>query len=128
LGQVRLTHAEQRLPGQRTEADAVLVEHKPSTLSITALVPAADVDCMITANGDGQISRYEHGRITPSAEVLIRLVEVFDVTTDYLLLEDAPGVPGESQTKPPSATTASPPSPNSAKKTSASSPASSTAS
>lgn len=40
----------------------------------------------------GQISRYEHGRITPSADVIIRLAEVFDVTTDYLL-EDAPRRP-----------------------------------
>ncbi|MBO0846563.1 MAG: helix-turn-helix transcriptional regulator [Nocardioides sp.] len=40
-----------------------------------------------------QISRYENGRITPSADVIGRLAEVFDVTTDYLLLDDAPKRP-----------------------------------
>ena len=40
-----------------------------------------------------KISRYENGRITPSADVIIRLSEVFDVTTDYLLLDDAPKRP-----------------------------------
>jgi transcriptional regulator with XRE-family HTH domain len=40
-----------------------------------------------------QISRYENGRITPSADVIIRLSEVFDVTTDYLVLDDAPKRP-----------------------------------
>ena len=39
-----------------------------------------------------QISRYENGRITPSAEV-VKLAEVFDVSTDYLLVEDSPRRP-----------------------------------
>ena len=37
-----------------------------------------------------QISRYENGRITPSADALVRLAEVFDVSCDYLLIDDAP--------------------------------------
>jgi transcriptional regulator with XRE-family HTH domain len=37
-----------------------------------------------------QISRYEHGRITPSADAIIRLAETFGVSTDYLLVDDAP--------------------------------------
>lgn len=41
----------------------------------------------------GQISRYEHGRITPSADAVVRLAEVFDVSTDYLLVETAPRRP-----------------------------------
>lgn len=54
----------------------------------------SQADLAAKINGDaGQISRYEHGRITPSADVIIRLAEVFDVTTDYLLLEDAPRRP-----------------------------------
>lgn len=37
-----------------------------------------------------QISRYENGRITPSADAVVRLAEVFDVSCDYLLVDDAP--------------------------------------
>jgi len=37
-----------------------------------------------------QISRYEHGKTSPSADAVVRLAEVFDVSCDYLLVEDAP--------------------------------------
>ncbi len=37
-----------------------------------------------------QISRYENGRITPSADVIVKLAETFDVSTDYLLIEHSP--------------------------------------
>ncbi len=40
-----------------------------------------------------QISRYENGRITPSADVIVRLAETFDVSCDYLLLDEAPRRP-----------------------------------
>jgi transcriptional regulator with XRE-family HTH domain len=40
-----------------------------------------------------QISRYENARITPSADVVVRIAEVFDVSTDYLLVDDAPRRP-----------------------------------
>lgn len=40
-----------------------------------------------------QISRYENGRITPSADAVVKLAEVFDVSTDYLLVEDSPRRP-----------------------------------
>lgn len=41
--------------------------------------------------GDGrQISRYENERITPSVEAIVKLAQVFVVSTDYLLLEEAP--------------------------------------
>lgn len=40
-----------------------------------------------------QISRYENGRITPSADVVVRIAETFDVSTDYLLVDDAPRRP-----------------------------------
>lgn len=37
-----------------------------------------------------QISRYENGRITPSAEAIVKIAQAFDVSTDYLLVEEAP--------------------------------------
>jgi transcriptional regulator with XRE-family HTH domain len=40
-----------------------------------------------------QISRYENGHITPSADVLAKLAISFDVSVDYLLFEDAPRRP-----------------------------------
>lgn len=40
-----------------------------------------------------QISRYEQGRITPSADAVVRIAETFDVSTDYLLVDDAPRRP-----------------------------------
>lgn len=40
-----------------------------------------------------QISRYENGRITPSAEAVARLAEVFGVSCDYLLVDGAPRRP-----------------------------------
>ena len=40
-----------------------------------------------------QISRYENGRITPSADAIVRLAETFGVSTDYLLVEGAPRRP-----------------------------------
>lgn len=41
------------------------------------------------AGDAGQISRYEHGRITPSVEAIVKFAELFDVSVDYLLVEDA---------------------------------------
>ena len=40
-----------------------------------------------------QISRYENGRITPSADAIIRLAETFNVSCDYLLVDGAPRRP-----------------------------------
>jgi transcriptional regulator with XRE-family HTH domain len=48
----------------------------------------ADVAGRIGADGR-QISRYENGRITPSLDALAKIAEAFDVSTDYLLFEDA---------------------------------------
>jgi len=36
-----------------------------------------------------QISRYEAGRITPSVEAVVKLAQTFDVSCDYLLVDDA---------------------------------------
>ncbi|MBA7547800.1 hypothetical protein ES705_40236 [subsurface metagenome] len=40
-----------------------------------------------------QISRYENNKITPSAECIVKIAEVFNVSIAYLLLEDAPRTP-----------------------------------
>lgn len=41
----------------------------------------------------GQISRYENGKMTPSAEAVVRLAETLNVTTDYLLIDSSPRRP-----------------------------------
>ena len=41
----------------------------------------------------GQISRYENGHMTPSAEAVAKLAEVLDVSADYLLIEACPRRP-----------------------------------
>jgi transcriptional regulator with XRE-family HTH domain len=41
----------------------------------------------------GRVSRYEAGRITPSADALVRLAEVLNVSIDHLLVEDVPRRP-----------------------------------
>jgi transcriptional regulator with XRE-family HTH domain len=43
-----------------------------------------------------QISRYETGKITPSADAIVRLAETFGVSCDYLLIDDAPRRPFKS--------------------------------
>ena len=36
-----------------------------------------------------QISRYENDKITPSVEAIVKIAQVFDVSIDYLLVQDA---------------------------------------
>lgn len=51
----------------------------------------SQADLAAKVGGDaGQISRYENGRMTPSAEAVVKLAEVLDVSTDYLLVDDSP--------------------------------------
>jgi transcriptional regulator with XRE-family HTH domain len=44
----------------------------------------------------GQISRYENGHISPSADAIVRLAQALDVSCDYLLVDDAPRRPFKS--------------------------------
>jgi len=44
----------------------------------------------------GRSSRYETGTITPSADALVKLAETFNVSCDYLLVDDAPHRPFKS--------------------------------
>jgi transcriptional regulator with XRE-family HTH domain len=41
----------------------------------------------------GRISRYESGRITPSADALVRLAEALNISIDYLLIDGVPRRP-----------------------------------
>lgn len=41
----------------------------------------------------GRVSRYEAGRITPSADALVRLAETFNTSLDHLLIDDIPARP-----------------------------------
>ncbi len=40
-----------------------------------------------------QISRYEHGRITPSLDAAVRIAEALNVSLDYLAIENVPRRP-----------------------------------
>ena len=54
----------------------------------------SQADLATRAGADaGQISRYENGKITPSVDAVVRLAEIFDVSTDHLLLDDTPRRP-----------------------------------
>jgi transcriptional regulator with XRE-family HTH domain len=41
----------------------------------------------------GRVSRYEAGRITPSAEALVRLAETLNISIDHLLIDGIPRRP-----------------------------------
>jgi transcriptional regulator with XRE-family HTH domain len=41
----------------------------------------------------GRVSRYESGRITPSADALVRLAESLNISIDHLLIDDIPRRP-----------------------------------
>ena len=49
----------------------------------------ADLAAKLGADA-GQISRYENGHMTPSAEAVAKLAEVLDVSADYLLISSSP--------------------------------------
>ena len=41
----------------------------------------------------GQISRYETAKMTPGADVVVKIAEALDVSCDHLLVDDAPRRP-----------------------------------
>jgi transcriptional regulator with XRE-family HTH domain len=43
-----------------------------------------------------QVSRYENDKVTPSIEVVIKMARAFNVSLDFLLIEDAPRRPLQS--------------------------------
>ncbi len=47
----------------------------------------------IGAAGAHQISRYENEKITPGTDTIVHLAEVFDISIDYLLVDDSPRRP-----------------------------------
>jgi len=44
-----------------------------------------------------QVSRYENNKVAPGLEAVIRMAQVFNVTVDYLLVDDAERRPSRSQ-------------------------------
>jgi transcriptional regulator with XRE-family HTH domain len=53
----------------------------------------ADLARRLGTNDAAAISRYENGKMTPTVEAVVRLAEIFDVSTDYLLIDGAPRRP-----------------------------------
>lgn len=40
-----------------------------------------------------QVSRYENGRVMPSVDVIVKIAKAYDLSIDYLLLDDVPRRP-----------------------------------
>ncbi|HUY48683.1 MAG TPA: helix-turn-helix transcriptional regulator [Streptosporangiaceae bacterium] len=63
----------------------------------------ADLAGRLGSNDAAAISRYENGKMTPAVDAVIRLAEILDVSTDYLLIDGAPrrrfGDPGDEFTE-----------------------------
>ena len=54
-----------------------------------------------SAQIDGrQVSRYENDRVVPSIEVIVKIARAFDVSIEFLLIEDAPRRPLTAPTNP----------------------------
>jgi transcriptional regulator with XRE-family HTH domain len=45
-----------------------------------------------------QVSRYENDRVMPSVDVIIKMAKAYDVSIDYLLVDDAPRRPLQAPT------------------------------
>jgi transcriptional regulator with XRE-family HTH domain len=80
----RITQA--RLQREELEAELALLLRKEAGLSQAELADKIGAD-------PGRVSRYEAGRITPSAEALVRIAETLNVSIDHLLVHGIPRRP-----------------------------------
>lgn len=71
------------------DTDAMALGDRIRTLRKEAGWSQAELGHKIGTDG-GRVSRYEAGRITPSADALIRLAETFNTSIDHLLIDDIP--------------------------------------
>jgi transcriptional regulator with XRE-family HTH domain len=53
----------------------------------------AELAKLVGGSDARQISRYEHGRITPSLDAAIRIAEALNVSLDHLAIENVPRRP-----------------------------------
>lgn len=74
------------------ETPAMALGERIRALRKAARWSQAELGQKIGSDG-GRISRYEAGRITPSADALVRLAETFNVSIDHLLIDDVPRRP-----------------------------------
>jgi transcriptional regulator with XRE-family HTH domain len=79
-------HLDQEDPHAMALGDRIRALRKEAGWSQAELAQRIDVDA-------GRVSRYESGRITPSADALVRLAESLNVSIDYLLIDDIPRRP-----------------------------------
>ncbi|MHB1820922.1 MAG: helix-turn-helix domain-containing protein [Streptosporangiaceae bacterium] len=81
-------HIDQDQEGQATMAlgERIRQLRKEAGLSQADLAEAIGAD-------PGRVSRYEAGRITPSADALVRLAETLNVSIDHLLVDGIPRRP-----------------------------------
>jgi transcriptional regulator with XRE-family HTH domain len=81
-------HAEKQQQWARLIAQGVTSNCAPKPAS-----PRPELAERIGASDARQISRYEHGRITPSLDATIRIAQALNVSLDYLAIENVPRRP-----------------------------------
>ncbi len=72
--------------------DPVTIGQRIRTLRKQKGLSQAELGELIGSDA-GRVSRYEAGRITPSADALIRIAETFDTSLDHLLIDNIPPRP-----------------------------------
>jgi transcriptional regulator with XRE-family HTH domain len=56
-----------------------------------------DLADKVGSAGAHQVSRWENGKTLPSTDTIVKLAECFEVSIDYLLIDDAPRRPLRSE-------------------------------